>query len=238
MNKQLLVTILAVGVLVLGGGSCQNYQTDQSSTLTTSTPEVGTTTSLIDRPVSEWPRYEFKELNFSIQLPFPEKRIVYNYNDCSRAMKDGCDDTNMAQYWGSLKGSTETNEGYSFLGTNSFNYTYGRGATILDIGDIVEGKDPKILLPGTTPDTGTLIHPLQTIKVNTTPIYLFNAYKDFYPDEQFNNIVEYAFVFKLPFQKNFRAVLLKFKPEDIPLEMLPSVIKTIKFNPKDYWANR
>jgi hypothetical protein len=91
--KKYLLTSFVAGLLLIGGGCPPNRQTDLNHTPTTPTTPTTTietsditpisTPTLIDKPISEWSRYEFKELGFSIQLPFVSSSLKYGFSYCS-----------------------------------------------------------------------------------------------------------------------------------------------------------
>lgn len=245
--KKFLLTSFVAGLLFVGGGCTPNRQTDLNSVSTTPvaavTPTTNTTTtdviptstpSLIDKPISKWPRYEFKELNFSIQLPYKKDRVSYGFHDCLQR-EDRCDGLSMYWYGSSIRG--EDGNWHSFAGTHSENFSYGRESSITDIANFIPGKNPKLVFPGYETARGIEIQKLQYFSVQGQSVYTFDIYKNFYAVSGLEPFEEVGAVFKLPFNNKFKAVVLEFKPEIIPAKLIPTIIKTIRFSSKDYFAN-
>jgi hypothetical protein len=242
MNKQLLVSTFIAGALILGGAGCQENQTDQSSTLTTPTPEVlvtstpevstTTTTSLIDRPVNEWPRYEFKELGFSMQLPFVSSSLNFGFFEVCFSQERPCPPSStMYSYTGILH--KNKNDVGMFLGTYSSNFYVERDGRITDIEDFFTTPEPKVKFFYGSP---IKIHPVYKKILNGVVIMVFDADKDLYnsayePNDPMRAQGEqWGTVFRLPGSKKFKAVMFDFYQKDFPLEKIKQGISTIIFN--------
>ena len=233
-----------IGALVVAGGGCMSKPLDQpsatsSSTVVSTTPveavssKVLSTTSttpsvsLVDRPVSEWPRYEFKELGFSIQLPFVSSSLRYKFNTyCPPYLAPCSNTTTMHSYTGILNGKKTD---YLFIGSYSKNYEYDRDGNITDINDLNISKNPYLIFFGN--DSFQLpIHPINRILVQNKEVIIFNAYDDYYKNSNYGiNEKEWAFTFSLPYSDKLKAVIFVFDDIDFPLEKIKMAIKTLKF---------
>jgi hypothetical protein len=236
--KKYLLTSFVVGLLFVGGGCLSNHQTDLNNTSTTpTTPTINPTTSevipaftptLIDKPISEWPRYEFKELGFSIQLPFVSSSLHYGPGSyCPPHMVPCSNTSTMYSYTGVFKKNDDPK--YMFMGSFSKNYEYDRDGDITDISDIELGAKPRIIFFGSDPFK-LQINPISRIFVAQNQIIVFNAYNDYYKNSSYDVVgKKLAFVFRLPYSKKFSAVIFSFDDEDFPLEKINKAITTLKF---------
>lgn len=99
-KTQRITGFLIISLGLVGGGCGKNFSEISQPVSSTTMPSVNTDTtsesvlpavsatstviSLVDRPIAEWPRYEFKELGFSMQLPFKNLEIRGGLMDCTR----------------------------------------------------------------------------------------------------------------------------------------------------------
>ncbi len=104
MKKTNLLAITGLIGLMLGASCLSKPSSEQPDTMTSSssTPAVIVQSSttfnlLIDRPVSEWPLYEFQELGFEMRLPFRDLEIRGGLEDCAKA-ESRCDGPHMKSY--------------------------------------------------------------------------------------------------------------------------------------------
>ena len=230
--KKYLLTSFVAGLLLIGGGCSRNRQTDLNSASTTlATPTTNTTASdiiptstptLIDKPISEWPRYEFKELGFSIQLPFVSSSLHYGFNYCSF-----CINTSTYQYTGVVLSDNAPR--YNFIGSYALNYQYDRDGDITDIVDFEIGKNPKLVFFGLE-KFKLEIKPLKRIVLQHNEVVIFDATDTSGDINPYFSNKRWAFALRLPTSKKFRAVLITFYDSDVPFEKMIDVVKTIRFS--------
>jgi len=202
----------------------------------TSTKKYSSSTSSIDKnDPKTWPRFEFKELGFSMQLPFEKKELEYGFNDQYYLPNDNKNihiKSGMYRYGGIVKNDGEYK--YGFIGANSLNFYIEHHTNITDIIDLELGTNPKIILfDGNNQKFYLDIHPIKRFNIQGTEILVFDANKDFFDlvKETFPDFegIRWGFTFKLPQSEKFKAVVLNFSEEDLTFEKLISTIKTIEF---------
>lgn len=140
-------------------------------------------------------------------------------------------------YWYGGYAHTKKDSWDISLGSFSQNFSYGREGSITDISGLITGKNPQLLFPGMSTEHGIEIHPLQTVIVQNTPLYVFDTYKDFYKNTELDPFSEFGVAIKLPFHNKFKAAVMTFNPATVPYNFISKILKTIQFNKTDYFAN-
>ena len=237
--KKLLYLFL--GLVVVGGG-CQNSKEDflySNSSASTSSINVTSTVSSIDKNNPEtWPRFEFKELGFSVQLPFPTSIVTSSYHACQPYdTSPGCyDEAKKPFEWFMSFAQTPDANYHFFLKSISKDYSYCCEVSPLNMYDFYyDGKNFRY----STQLPFIMSQPLP-FYIEKNLVVIFDLYPNFYKllDEE-NGLVGkeavppyhiYAVAIKLPNSKQFKSVILQFEKDEITLENLIKLVKTIKFD--------
>lgn len=245
-------TVSMMVIILLISGCSQNRQIPMSAdistvsnTLTTTTvstldlSDSPSTTSLKDQPVENWPRYEFKELGFSVRLPFQGKQIVSNSEEETGS---GC---LFATH--KVTASVETKNGVrDFLGSferyRCFPYEgieYRQSLTEIQDFDIKNNGMLEMHFTAltSTPEVGVIwpndpewqASVEQKIIVDNYTIYTFNPYFYYQTNEKnTQNYPNQAAVFKLKNNPYFKAVLIQFRKSDLSPAQFNSILTSIR----------
>jgi hypothetical protein len=238
MKKHFIVFFFTTLFLISGGCAYtnpQNAQNTQTSsvastahtTTTESEPFAATSTpTLIDKPISEWPRYEFKELGFSIQLPFVSSSIVSNYEHCDVKNNIGKFCESELPYW--YLNVYSDSPGF-YLRGRSKNYADGSEWTLLDLFSLTI-KNNKYFA-----DTIELI-PVHTYRSSGNPIILYDATKSYYGNPKYfgahsdylpSSEPEYNIIFSIK-HPQIPVVNISFRDEVIHLDTIKKIAESIK----------
>jgi hypothetical protein len=229
MNKKFIIILSSIVILSSSGCGVLNPSVAPTTTPSVSIAPTTTPAAINKENVATWPRFEFKELGFSVQLPFENNNVKYSLDESDVIDKDG-KVVKMHRYIGSL-----VKEGRSFLGAYSQNYMNEQEPDLIHITNITNESSPRIIFYWTKVDEpGLLIHPLKQINKQGVQIVVFDAKKDFYRryDGDMDQTIEqsqWAIAFKLPHSDKFKAVLLNFRERDVSLEDIQKMIQTIEF---------
>jgi hypothetical protein len=247
-------TIFTIALCLLVGGGCVKkshpatqptvtYETPTTTPSSTSSmhssESVSSTVSLLDRPVSEWPRYEFKELGFSIQLPFNSSTVTSSLIEQSGT---GCSFPTH-HYKARVNGLQSFN---TFLGANTRYVCFPHEGVeyaqpLTDLHDFTMTKNTLTLLLTSltsTPEVGvtwpdkpiweTII--LKTIAVGKNQLVLFDPKPYYQLEENVADILpDEAVVFKTQNNPRFKAVLMQFSSKDLPYILFEKSLKTVRF---------
>lgn len=178
--------------------------------------------------VSSWPNFYIKELGFSIKFPFMPGQVhrfddfFYSFVKCDKL---SCGDKQYAEF-GDFK------EQYKAMGSVSKDYKIGTSWQIHEVYDVNIKADKLVILgsQGKTKevtflkkfknDAGTLEGVLVPVKNS----------QDITQKDAFSGEDGYAAFFKLPQNKNFKAVVFYFKTTDLPLAAFEKALRTITFD--------
>jgi hypothetical protein len=178
---------------------------------------------LIAIDTTAWQRHSFKELGFSIQLPFASKDISLMYKEGKVNEKQPMSAQNPLMYW--YKGFLKGQQGdYAFLGSVSENYVSEKEWQITEVKTFsTVGDEYRI--------NEVTIHPLARIPVQGTLVTIFDATRDYYEVIKSPLASErwYGMVFSIPNNKRFKTVALQFKSSDLSLEKVVAAARTIQF---------
>lgn len=264
MPKHLLTQLLnlsALAVLLLGGGcnNSLNHQSPVPAMPVISNPEkikinspVGD--SGIDKNnVVTWPRFEFKELGFSIQLPFEKDRMTQGYVECRRGKAYDANGKTLdyacaseeESYYAISVHVTENTSPLSgvHIGSVSKNFTTLDGG-IVKVTDIYDFDIDTSTASGISteyikdPFTWIIRHPLKTFNNQSSLIVINDLYKDFYQKldkdfDQDNRRVVYGIYIKIQNNSKFKAAAMAFEKsgnDDWTWEQIQSVAESIRFN--------
>ena len=214
--------------LVRQGNYTQNTSVESVVTTTTSNISEVLATSTIDKnDVSTWPRFEFKELGFSVQLPFEKSDVETEYRECKN-------ENYLVKKNGLLQSVTNDGEmclkkeNYSFFYASSIvgNYSFlsaeigygainGEGGVLKDekgdvmykqIGLPVKKKGHRYVVNLTNEPGEQTIKPLQTKIIQGVEMIKFNEldeitrhhhYVDYTPEEMLR-VPYITVIFNLP----------------------------------------
>jgi hypothetical protein len=225
--------------VVSGCGAIKNENTTTPSSLTSinSTPiSIASSSIKIDKDdVSTWPRFEFKELGFSVQLPFATNDVEGEYSECgkgkfyhkkdseTRIMLDenGCDVR--SDYFNYFAWSKKYNFAflYSFVGLN---YEGGElGDTLVSSTDLMAHAE-EYEVDGFSFAPSKII---QNEGVKFIVIGQFKRRKFIDPDYE---TIGFAFNLKIKQNLKFRTALFSFCKSELSEKQLIDLIKTIKFS--------
>lgn len=189
-----------------------------------------TSTAISQNNPATWPRHYFKELGFSIKLPFATGSIETGFAECVRGnlstsstfIRRVCDDADHYSYWYSalLRGK---NNDYIFLGSVSEYYADGGEWGLTKLHDFTY-KGLTVLIGQ------SIIHPLKILFFHGMPIIIFDPNKDIYGIFKAGDDQIYAAIFKLPNNKKFKAAALQFYASDLNFEQFTKAINTIQFS--------
>ncbi len=232
-------TIFTIALCLLAGGGCEKnsqlvtqpavtYETPTTTPSSTSSAHnsenTSSTVSLLDRPVSEWPRYEFKELGFSIQLP--EQKEIITISSC---LTQNCPTPFL-----SVRSKKST---FEIIGSYASNYPFDTTHEIFDFQTtylnkftVYKNNLSLIFSNSTQPWKAELI---TSTTVQNMPVYFFNATKEYYDkitDDYYQDRVPtiYQAVFALPNKKPLPSIAVTF--ENTTIEQLKKIISTLLFN--------
>jgi hypothetical protein len=196
---------------------------------TSPTPSSSVSSSPVVPPVavdtSTWQQFDFKELGFTIQLPFDSKDVSSTYKEDRQNEKLPVSLSNSLRY--SYKGFLKRQAGeYAFLGSTSENYVSGKPWELTDAN--------KFIAVGDTYQIGNIpITPIAHVPAQSNLLVVFDASKDYYQliNKSSTTSTEhwYAAVFNLPNNKRFKVALLQFKSQDLSLDQLVAALKTVQF---------
>lgn len=190
------------------------------------------TSQVSEVDTSEWKKFIFDDLGFSILLPFATNSIDTNYTECDE--RSHCD---MYGYSYSASLNAEENA-YVIVRSVSKNWSPSRRTFFGEIYDLSIVSDTyKILLPG---DKDFSIQPIdEPIDIDGVQAYLFDAY-DYYGEtkividgevefEEGAPKEQYAVVFQLPNNEKYKAAIITFKTKDLLLDEFKTAIESIDF---------
>lgn len=168
-----------------------------------------------------WPRYIFKELGFSIKLPFSviAENWRPNYVECLEGsaydfnhnkIEAFCDND---QHYFSYFANGDNSFGDHFsLGSITKLYTYGRDwtpPTIYNFHSISGGN----FAYGDPGESGLIIHPLKTLRIQDRLVLIFDEIKDFYGKDERNPFSKenavYGIAIQLDGNKIFKAAVIE-----------------------------
>ena len=238
--------------LVRQGNYTQNTSVESVVTTTTSNISEVLATSTIDKnDVSTWPRFEFKELGFSVQLPFEKNLMSEGYIECRKgvAFDENKKPINYfcipeAEFYykktASIKSDTLPWSGVH-IGSVSEKFAAERDLFVTDVHDFELynkniHKNPNNYMLN---DWVWIIrNPLQKFYQQGNLIVINDLYKDYYQqaDQDFgqdNRRTVFGIYLKLSKNKKFKAAVIELEKTgdiDWSLERSKMVAKSIKFN--------
>lgn len=197
--------------------------TNQPLVITSPSTSVYVPKSITSIDTSSWQRFEFKELGFSIQLPFATKDITLTYKDGRRDDTLPVSATNPLMYWykGFLKGQSGD---YTFVGGTSENYASGKEWQPTDASQLIKIGDNYQI-------NNLRISPLAHVPAQNNLLIAFDMTKDYYHVIKSPLGAEqwYGAVFTIPNNKRFKVALLQFRSQDSSLDQLVAALKTVQF---------
>jgi hypothetical protein len=237
MNKNFIIILSSIAILSSSG--CGVLNPSVAPTTTPSVPTASTTTPTVTinkENVATWPRFEFKELGFSIQLPFEALLVRSQYSECKNGdsyikksndsslvldAKNGCDlRVNFSSFTASLLPDKQL-----FLASYSkHDVVTEEGDNPLYIQDYSRQKD-KIIINGKA-----VFKPIKTIMVHQKEFVIVNPMENHLvrpEDQKYNPNI--SAIFNLENNPKFKAAGLSFREKDITLEQLVKALQTITF---------
>ena len=215
-----------MGIVFVGGGCTYNSQPLAANTSTpdiasTITPKIvpSSTPILIDKPISEWPRYEFKELGFSIQLPFKDLRARGGIQDCAKP-ESRCDNQNMHSYGLSLH---DENSGVAVtVFAHSPNFSYDGAFTPFSSSSLIKITDKQYQLRN--------FKLLKSFSQGGRTISMYDGGEQFF--YEWNEEVPRLITVLVPLKVNFfPAAAIIFYESNFSRDTVIQIIKTLRFIP-------
>ncbi len=181
-----------------------------------------------DVDTSDWSKFTFDELQFSILLPFRQKDLVTNYTECDR--DSACDKFGYSY-------AVTLNDEYVVLRSVSEHWSPSRNWSFGEIYDFEATDDTYIVKRPN--DRAYPVYPIKIVNSSKQLFYIFDAYDYFKLTEVIEDgeVVlseggrdsQYAVVFLLPENDRYKAAILTFKKEDLSLGELEVAVGTIEF---------
>jgi hypothetical protein len=259
MKKLFLISSVVCLLVVSGCGQIKKDNStlpthaDQAVTSTSNTTtQENITTSTIDKnDVSTWPRFEFKELGFSVQLPFEKKLMSEGYIECRKgvAFDENKKPINYfcipeAEFYYKKTASIMTDTlpwSGVHIGSVSEKFAAERDLLVTDIHDFELYNKEVHKNPGrymSNEWVWVIRYPLEKFFQQGNLIVINDLYKDYYEqaDQNFgqdNRRTVFGIYLKLSRNKKFKAAVIELeKTADIDwsLARAKMVAKSIKFN--------
>ncbi len=228
MKRFLYVSFVIISMSIVSGcGVVKNENTTTSSLLTSihsASTSISSSSIKIDKDdVSTWPRFEFKELGFSVQLPFEKNMWHSEYRKCyhgawydekeqktGQACDFGMDYSTVNAY---VVSDSEEIPALS-ISSRSKNFSADRSLFATDMYDFYLSNKNKENLPHKTPYVWEIQNPLKFFYIQGNLVAISDLYKNFYEYAekeygQSNKRFVYGIYLKIPNNKEFQAAIIE-----------------------------